>query len=354
MSAGKRLDQIHGLRGIAAMLVVVQHSLEMTHLHGSSLFDPVLTRINLGRLGVTLFFLISGLVVPFSFRGEQPLKAFAISRFFRLYPAYWASIVLFLILGAWHSHTVPTDTIVANLTMLQNFLGYRGIGNAYWTLALELMFYSACMMLCLAGMLRSVVVLATIAGMFLIGSVFPFTPHDGGSVSVIPFYISLFFIGMMLKLAFVDKVDGARNWALLLVCAGTVTGMIQGGGFSPIPDNKALFLEQVPYAAAMTLTIPLFVVTLLLKPKPGKILMYLGTISYSAYLFQQPVLDELALIVGPGQAPIAYVLAVFAITVALASLVYRWVEQPMINLGKRCNDRLNDPSRLVIAGIVQD
>jgi peptidoglycan/LPS O-acetylase OafA/YrhL len=354
MSEGKRLDHIHGLRGAAAMMVVIQHSLEMTHLQGSALFDPMLDRVNFGRLGVTLFFLISGFVVPFSFRGGQPLRTFAISRFFRLYPAYWVSIALFLVLGFWHGNPVPVDTILANLTMLQNFLGYRGIGNAYWTLALEMMFYGACMLLCLAGMLRSVAVIGTFAGMCLLGSLFPFPQQDAASVFVIPYYVSLFFIGMMLKLSFIDGVAGAKNWSIVLVCAGTATGMAQGGAFFPIPENNSLFLEQAPLVAAMTLPIPLFVLTLWLKPKPGKIMMYLGTISYSAYLFQQPVLDEMALLVGPGQTPIVYILAVLATTVALAGLIYRWVELPLINLGKRMNERLNEPSEIVMSSVAKD
>ena len=141
MASGKRLDHVHGLRGIAALMVVVQHAFEMARLGGSDLFAFSLSHVNFGRFGVVLFFLISGLVVPFSFRGDRPIRSFAISRFFRLYPAYWASIAVFLAIAIWQGAPIPGETIAANLTMLQTLWGQPNIGNAYWTLLYEMIFY---------------------------------------------------------------------------------------------------------------------------------------------------------------------------------------------------------------------
>lgn len=91
----QRLDNIDGLRGLAALSVIVGHWLEMLvkHFDISRAAGPLVANVDMiyfspGRLGVVTFFCISGFVIPFSFSGEKPLRTFALSRFFRLYPAY--------------------------------------------------------------------------------------------------------------------------------------------------------------------------------------------------------------------------------------------------------------------------
>lgn len=349
MESGKRLDHVHGLRGIAALMVVVQHAFEMARLGGSSLFDLPLAHVNFGRFGVVLFFLISGLVVPFSFRGERPLRSFAISRFFRLYPAYWASIAVFLVIAIWQGSPIPGERIAANLTMLQTLLGQPNIGNAYWTLLYEMIFYGVCMLLCAGRMLRSANVIGTIAALCLVGSVVPTPGAPAGDVVTILYFFSLFFIGMILRLAFVEQDKAASAWAVLLVCGGTLAGMAMGGAFFPVFENGNRFFPPIALASAMALPIPLFVLALWLKPRPGKALMFLGTVSYSVYLFQQPVLDLLSRVILPGQWPVVYALAVMAAVVAISAAVYRWVEKPMLELGKRLDRRPTSPATMTLA-----
>lgn len=339
MVSGKRLDHVHGLRGIAALMVVVQHAFEMARLGGSDLFNLSLSHINFGRFGVVLFFLISGLVVPFSFRGERPIRSFAISRFFRLYPAYWASIAVFLAIAIGQGAPIAGDIIAANLTMLQTFMGKPNIGNAYWTLYYELIFYGICILLCASGMLRKANIIGTIAMLCLIGSVMPDPGAAPGEVVTVFYFFSLFFIGMILRLAFVDQDRQAKGWAVLLVVVGTLTGMAMGGAFFAVAENGNFFFRPFALTTAMALPIPLFVLALWLKPAPGKVLMYLGTISYSVYLFQQPVLYMLSQLIVPGQWPVGHLLAVVAAVVTISAAVFRWIEKPMLELGKKLDQR---------------
>ena len=349
MESGKRLDHVHGLRGIAALMVVFQHAFEMARLGGSSLFDLSLEHVNFGRFGVVLFFLISGLVVPFSFRSVRPLRSFAISRFFRLYPAYWASIAVFLVIAFWRESPIPGEQIAANLTMLQTLMGQQNIGNAYWTLLYEMIFYGVCMLLCAGKMLHNANIIGTIAALCLIGSVLPTPGEPSGDVVTILYFFSLFFIGMILRLTFIDQDRAARGWAAVLVCGGTLTGMAVGGTFFPVFENGNQFFPPFALTAAMALPIPLFVLALWLKPQPGKLLMFLGTVSYSVYLFQQPVLDLMEPVLPPGESPIGYLIAVSVTVVAIAAAVYRWVEKPMLELGKKLDRKPASPAALALA-----
>ncbi|MEG8057753.1 acyltransferase family protein [Sphingomonas sp. 22L2VL55-3] len=143
------------LRGFAALLVLFQHLAETiiaTHAlplpieqAGVLLFDGI---FHFGRFGVALFFLISGFVIPFSFRTDRPVRGFAISRAFRLYPAYWLSLgVALLVLHMTGARAPAAVTIVANVAMIQHYVGQPDIVVAYWTLATELAFYvlAACL-----------------------------------------------------------------------------------------------------------------------------------------------------------------------------------------------------------------
>ena len=70
-----RIAYIDGLRGIAALAVVARHSSEVI-VTARPADDHVATAagflfsetINFGRFGVVLFFMISGFVIPFSFK----------------------------------------------------------------------------------------------------------------------------------------------------------------------------------------------------------------------------------------------------------------------------------------------
>jgi peptidoglycan/LPS O-acetylase OafA/YrhL len=339
MASGKRLDHVHGLRGIAALMVVFQHAFEMAKMGGSARFDFVLEHLNLGRFGIVLFFLISGLVVPFSLHGERALRNFALSRFFRLYPAYWLSIALFMIIAFWQGAPIPSAKVLANLTMLQTLLGQANIGNAYWTLLYEMIFYAMCAALYAINALRSVPVIGTISAIGFASAIAPAIGETTGDVLVIPFIFGLFFLGMMLRFAFVEGHAAAVRWSQVLAPFAVLTGMTMGGTFFPVFENASSFFPPLALASAMAVPVLLFAGVLWLKPMPGKVLMYLGTISYSVYLFQQPVLDLLPQVIAPGEWPFGFALAAFGVIVAVSSLTYHWLEKPMQDLGRSLTRR---------------
>ena len=97
----KRLENLDALRGLTAMSVLVQHLL--SHVwrampNGTHWLKAIgLDYFDWGRFGVVLFFLISGYVIPLSFSEPTPVRKFIVSRAFRLYPAFWLSV---LVMGA--------------------------------------------------------------------------------------------------------------------------------------------------------------------------------------------------------------------------------------------------------------
>lgn len=348
-----RLDHIHGLRAVAALMVVIQHAMQVAQVHGSALFDPVLETVNLGRFGVVLFFLISGFVIPFSLKGERPLRTFAIGRFWRLYPAYWLSIPFIAAIGFANagSTDIPRSLaamnpgyVLANMTMVQNLMAVPNIGLGYWTLNCEIVFYFACALLFATGRLSSVPTIATIVLLSLALAVFPYVSAGlGGPTGFrfnFPYYLALFLAGLLLRRAFVDGCAEAGVWLRRLILPLAVTGAVLSGLVWPVVENANPYLRPLPLALGMIGPLPLFVLVLRHPPRSPGWLLAIGTVSYSLYLFQDLALLSLPMAMPPGQTPVLYVLAVCTMSLGIATLVYHGVEKPAMRIGKRLTGRV--------------
>lgn len=144
-----RLVEIDALRGIAALSVVLFHyTTRYAELFGHT--TAPLFSLPWGHLGVNLFFIISGFVIFMTLERTGRAFDFVVSRFSRLYPAYWAAVALtFTIthLGGMVREQVTPGVALLNLTMLQDFLKIPSVDGAYWTLAVELIFYAWALLL---------------------------------------------------------------------------------------------------------------------------------------------------------------------------------------------------------------
>ena len=143
---------LDGLRLVAALAVAGYHYTVAWRIDGTSLpqhFLPHVVHVSVyGFLGVELFFLISGFVIGLSSWGRT-LGDFFTSRVSRLYPAYWAAVVITTAVALAFPFPAPVATMedvsvhqaLINLTMLQQPLGVPAVDSVYWTLFTELRFY---------------------------------------------------------------------------------------------------------------------------------------------------------------------------------------------------------------------
>jgi peptidoglycan/LPS O-acetylase OafA/YrhL len=314
---GERLLGLDALRGIAALCVIAQHSLENVCLYGGSCW-PGLPVINLGRFGVLLFFLISGFVIPPSIE-RGGLARFAINRAFRLLPALWVSIAVFLLFAASDGHFFGSADIVANMAMVARPLGRPEVEGVYWSLSYELGFYAFCAMLFAVGLLRNRSVVALVA----IGASVIALRTSGEPWSFPPYLL----VGMLARRLY----DGEREVALWLAAA--VLCLI----FGVLAVSLSLhgnFLDPLPRIVASLLPLPFFAAVVKFRPDRAPAgIVWLGTISYSLYLFHWAALEMLK----PSLSSLsyAYLPLVALATTGIAALTYRYIEKPAIDLGRR-------------------
>jgi peptidoglycan/LPS O-acetylase OafA/YrhL len=139
----KRLLELDALRGIAVLAVVLYHYFyHYDEIYGHE--NIPVSWSYFGKLGVGLFFMVSGFVIFWTLnRTEKPLD-FIVSRFSRLYPAYWAALVLtfsVVFVFGLPGREVSLGDAALNTLMFHEYLHVPHVDGVYWTLTVELTFY---------------------------------------------------------------------------------------------------------------------------------------------------------------------------------------------------------------------
>ena len=153
---------LDGIRGIAILWVFLFHSLGESYGWNHfpwrgwlrSFDEPrslvLLFPLSLGGLGVAIFFAVSGFCIHLSHvrNREKGWRYFFHRRFFRIYPAYLAAILIFFFLWPWHNYSLYSPTsfksIIAHLFGVHNLYIHTkfDINPSMWSIGTELQLYA--------------------------------------------------------------------------------------------------------------------------------------------------------------------------------------------------------------------
>lgn len=136
MSDARFFPGIHALRAIAATLVVIEHAGYVAKDY--SWISFVGPHFSYGRIGVVLFFAISGFVI--ALQRTNPVGVFVVHRLLRIYPSYWLAMLLAAIML-----TAIGQHVSANAPSIFLYPSTSADGSLqipYWTLAFEMTFYA--------------------------------------------------------------------------------------------------------------------------------------------------------------------------------------------------------------------
>ncbi len=207
-----RFQELDSLRGIAALLVCIYHYTERFDEAYAHYLDGLIS-FSVGASGVYLFFILSGFVILLSLMKKQHASDFIVSRLSRLYPAYWAAIaVTFSSYIFFHlpSREVSLTTALVNLTMLQAWLDVDHVDGVYWTLSVELLFYTIMLAILLSGQLENIrriciSWLLAISTVCILGTWFGFRIGPDLDLILLLHHGNLFIAGMMFYLFWQEK-----------------------------------------------------------------------------------------------------------------------------------------------------
>ena len=335
---GRRLAGLDGVRGLAALLVVFGHARQFEPLRGA---DGWLA-IDLARLGVTIFFVLSGFLITTLLieerarRGKVSLRDFYVRRALRIFPPFYLYVAVVALL-AWIGWVdlMPGDLLHA-LVYTMNYHPERAweLGHL-WSLAVEEQFYLLWPLLfvlagryalwLVAGVVLSAPVLRVLAWILLPG-------ERVGMDEEFQYVADSLATGCLMALLVgrlgMDRVVGAiPGW--MFACAPLA--VLASASVPPYPSfHYSIGMTVVNVGIALSL---LWLVshpgTRLSRVMNSRVAVFLGAISYSQYLWQQLFLDP-----GKYATPLALPLALaLAFLAAVAS--YFLLEKPMLRLRAR-------------------
>lgn len=365
MKSSQRFEFIDQLRAIAVVLVLINHIAEVyvklvnPQKHHWQWLDYWSHEYNFGRIGVTIFFIVSGFVIPSSLKGPigSGAQHFLVSRFFRLFPLFWFSILVALPTQNWSADKYPSiETILYNATMLPELFGKEMINNAYWTLAIELLFYGLTLLLFLVGLLRNQIVLSVLCIVCGLAFVDQEYRHQisllEGRTGETIMLLGFMFWGALCRIRFDNgKLHPFAEAAFVLFAAGWLVAYPLAGfheahiRFHAEPDMVprlygSYFLSMVIFSA--------FYWKIRVSSAP---LSYLGKISYSIYLMQGPVIFGVLYLIEhlfpslSGRLPLYVSFPVISIlTIAVSAATYAFVERPAQNMSSKISRKLRERS----------
>jgi peptidoglycan/LPS O-acetylase OafA/YrhL len=337
--SSSHLPGLDGLRMVAVSLVVFYH-LGFTAAPGSH--------------GVLTFFVLSGFLITWLFLKEQErfgtfsLRLFYLRRALRIFPAFYCFWLVWTAALLLFDKPIVWGQALSALGYLTNYyqaiLGDPGTGYSHtWSLAIEEQFYLLWPVVLLALGQRSgriVVVLAVV-----IGTIWVYRGVLEFVVGVDQEYIYEAFdtradhlamgclLAVLLRSGRLPRLWGwlCISWMSILTLALLVTSMWLAQTFGTVYRNVVGFAIDPVLVALLIAQVIALRESWLWRWLNWRWVRYLGTLSYSIYLYQQVVIHPVQ------QAFMSYPLpvmlgATLATVILLASASYHFVEQPFLRL----------------------
>ncbi|MCX4697069.1 acyltransferase [Streptomyces sp. NBC_01604] len=392
-----RLGWLDALRGLAALVVVFDHS---SYTFMADFRREVMPQFNTSRYGIMVFFLVSGYIIPASLERRGCVRTFWIGRIFRVHPL-WAAVVTMLLalhllgvaelrdFGGQSAATVA----VAHATMLQELLGTPNLLLVLWTLSYEMAFYLLVVALFTVRQHQrsaaTAAVLAVLAAVSVAAGVVPPACALSGMVGTGPL---ITFASIAMVAAICCASAGSR---VLRVCGGVSGGLlglvlVAFNGTVPLWEGlvilAVMFLGTAVhraengrstwrYAAGTAVVvvacavgsayrygdgdhftrrgwIAAFLLAVLTfgaglacrRRRVPRLLTGLGTISYSVYLVHPVLLAVIDSTVGRRrQDSLVLEVAFFVVLLPLCVATHRYVEVPSRRWGRGLAERVRPP-----------
>ena len=354
-----RIESIQVMRGVAAIAVLVTHSLDMAWNSDPAFSSEQLGHLpQFGAIGVDLFFVISGFVMAFSVYGKDGLTAgrrFLVQRWIRVGPPYLivtaVAIALSLAAGqlpAWRS--LANSILFVPWFDVEKFTFPPLIVG--WTLSLEFTFYLFVLAVVLMSATRHIGYLAlAIAALVAIGFVVP------NGVFLLDWITNPIFLEFAFGiLAYIVWTKGWLDRFRPVFTIGAIAGLAAlvvqlVVGYGSIFQAEVVLDGRVSMQRVIWWGLPMLLIFLAVLPvQPRKtrahtrLWLLLGNASFSIYLVHVPVirLVQYAAKYSPLVVPGWTVLAIALVSGVVAGLLFfRFVERPLTKWLSSSGSHLN-------------
>jgi peptidoglycan/LPS O-acetylase OafA/YrhL len=304
--------------------------------------------LGMGGLGVPIFFVLSGFLIHYTYSRstDQRISTFWWRRWWRICPPYLAALIAFALWGGFLWHSRGRQDFLYHLLLIHNFKDrtFFSINGSFWSLAHEAQFYALYPLLLALrrriGM-QSLLVLALTAriGISIWLMLQPGRyAQDPSVLLMLPRLYFEWILGMYVADCFLQdrRAFPGRPWIGWLAGAYAVFAAGRGwwdlGVVPAVSVATAVWIEQIIHNRGQATRLERWLIPL-------------GVVSYSLYLWHQPIVNQIVSHVAQSPRGLAAVgqgglcAAGFALS-ALAALIvavgsYQLIELPSIEYVKR-------------------
>lgn len=368
-----KLNSIQVLRGIAAILVTYEHSMNLQISFSKSFQQSFFHLHNFGCIGVDLFFVISGFImfyVASKYFDQQSGVSFLSNRFLRINPIYYIASFIFVgivILEGelFHGQQITLKRFCHGL--IDTFLifptssemrGYLPFQIAGWTLCFEWLFYLILFLLIITkANKRTIFMLIILIFLLLtiVGRTFSFS--DFRLVTLTNPIILEFSLGILiLQIYLRAKLSSAISYfflalGLILYALLIMYGFGDIWSFRMVMNGKSslsrFIMWGVPSAFIVMGCVGLENNYHLQKLWRNKLLQTLGDASFSIYLIHPIILalfNIVYLSLGFFIDPDLSIIIQLGTALTFGVLFYKYIEKPFINYYKKIGKKATQPS----------
>lgn len=218
-------------------------------------------------MGVVLFFVISGFLMQRTLRGNKKISNFGVSRFFRLVPLYWLSLLIVTVESIFDGTNISLGHLLTSFTFSsQLVLSESPINGVGWTLEYEMLFY---ILIGLALAMPKSRLTSSIPGALLVGLMFFGLP---------PVFI-YFLVGQLIYVLHASNLPG--------FVAPSMLALFLSLGFLTLSSTDPYELQNILFFGSLMGM--LLYLAVKLPDLRFQSIETLGNSSYSLYLFHLPV-----------------------------------------------------------------
>ncbi len=386
----ERIESLDSIRGLAALQVVVHHSLLIIPLFWSSMstrslqkgealsnlftFSPLHT-LWAGQEAVILFFVLSGFVLSMPYYKNSPVDypGFFIKRVFRIYFPYLIALIIGTIGNViFNSHArIPhlsdwfNDIWCISMTrkdwsdfLLLKAAAFHNVVTSLWTIPIEikvsLFFPLFVLILRRLGIAGSLLLLFGNVAFYMIGKRLGF--QEKVADFSLFYYLTFFLTGAIVckyrssLIEFVDKLSFKQVILLIILAILLYT---YSWNIQWLPVSLLQWAEKLPRDYAVCLAGVIFIIICISHKAPqwinGRYLILLGRISFSLYLIHPIVIGVVGFLLGNTLPLFWLVLLCILASLACAMPVSKYIEIPLQNAGRDISRSLKK-RKVVVTG----
>ncbi|MGH2719564.1 MAG: acyltransferase family protein, partial [Actinomycetota bacterium] len=376
-----RIGPLDGVRGVAALVVVLTHALiavvpvmaaQFTGAPapktGTSAWWLTSTPLRIfwaGPEAVILFFALSGFVlaIPAVRYGTRWFNAsFYPRRLLRLYIPLWGGLIVAVLIHAavkrteipgatfWlNSHAVPMHIVdfFRSAALLHEPNSYE-FTSVLWTLRWELIFSLILPLVLLYPLVtRKIPALSAAGGLACLGLIYFGAYRDNDYLLYLPMFVIgtiMAFHAPRLQALAALKRPKSVGWFFAIAASVIAVGLLTCAYWSVLPQINILRLgSHTAFAmikTASTVGACMIICMALVLPTWGKALgegplRWLGSRSYSLYLVHEPILVTTALVLGGRPAVAPFLLIAVGVSLIVTELFHRAIGDPAIRIARR-------------------